>query len=483
MKNNLAPINRIPSEIFSFIPEHFERDFRDKDLIAMTHSWRALLITHPSFWTRLDCTNTDETRVYIERSRSSPLELSLYDRGVTTFSKDAFLLVVPHISRIKSLAVDGTEDLLLTLTPPLSCPLPHLRELAIEILADPAPVLEGTLFNGDLSFLYSLTLDGVITNLPWKTLWKITTLNLSFVPEGNPSITEPLDFFEGACHLREITLHYSIPTSSNAPPDRVVSLPWLKTLSIAMELANSILLDHLCIPVGASLTLDFDFDGDESPLLGCLPTSHGNLKNVLSLISVSLCLDDYEKHVRLDGPSGGLYMLGDWTNQDEDSLIHLNSQIVRSLTRFDLSGVQRLASTKYGPPIIAQIDNSTPHYILLCTGDLRTLTLNQCNNLPFIVALNPDRNPSTRTLCPKLEELFLYVGYLESFDIKKLKSMTKARDSGGAKLRSITIVALGELTPGAKALLAKLNEYVTRVDYRVAEKLPRWDGVVEDGDS
>ena len=481
MKNNFAPINQIPSDIFSLIPEHLGEDTRDKGLIAMTHvcrSWRALLITHPSLWTRLDCKNTDKTRVYIERSRSSPLELSLYNRGVTTFSKDAFLLVVPHIGRFKSLSADGREDLFETLTPHLSCPLPNLRELAIEIYNDSAPVLEETLFNGDLSLLRSLTLDGVVTDLPWKGLSKLTTFNLTLTVEGDPSITRLLDFFEGAYHLRDITLQHAMPTPSITPPDRVVFLPSLKTLVLATDMAYSILLDHLSIPSGASLILDFDFDGDESPLLVCLPASLGNIKNVLSVTSVSLCLD-YEKHVQLDGPSGSLYMCGGWTNQDEGSSVHLNSQIVRSLTLFDISGVQRLTITKYRPPIMAQTDDSTPYYILLRMGDLRTLTLTQCDNLPFIAALNPDRNLSTRTLCPKLEELVLYVRNLELIDIKELKSIAWARASRDAKLRSITIVALCEPTQGAKALLARLNEYVTRVDYRVGEKLPRWDGVVE----
>ena len=50
--------------------------------------------------------------------------------------------------------------------------------------------------------------------------------------------------------------------------------------------------------------------------------------------------------------------------------------------------------------------------------DLRILTLTQCNNLPFILALSPDRNPSKCALWFKLEELILYVEELELFNIK-----------------------------------------------------------------
>ena len=174
MKNDFAPINNLPSEVFSLIPKDWEIDDEDEDLIAMTHvcrRWREVLIAHSSLWVCLDCTNIDKTRVYIERSKSSPLELSLS----TTYREDAFLLVVLHISRLDSLNINGDANLLQNLAPHLSCPTPLLRELVIDIRDNPTPVLEDSLFIGGLSSLRSLTLDGVTTHLPWKNLSNLTT--------------------------------------------------------------------------------------------------------------------------------------------------------------------------------------------------------------------------------------------------------------------------------------------------------------------
>ena len=116
MKNNFAPINRIPPEIFSLIPGYLREDDVDENLITMTHvcrGWRDLLIAR----TRLKCTNAHKTRIYIERSKLSPLEISLYKGRAATYLEDAFLSVVPHLSRLKSLNIVGRVDILKNLIP------------------------------------------------------------------------------------------------------------------------------------------------------------------------------------------------------------------------------------------------------------------------------------------------------------------------------------------------------------------------------
>jgi len=333
MKNGFAPINSIPSEVFSFIPWYLGEDDVDENLTTLTHvcrGWRELLIARPSLWARLDCKNANKTRVYLERSKLSPLGVSLYKDVDTTYLEDAFLSVVPHISRLKSLSIFGRVDILKNLTPRISYPTPLLRESMVTVDYNPTPVLEETLFNGDLSSLRALSLAGVITHLPWENLSELTTFTLSRVPKYKISITQLLDFFENAHRLKDITLRHSVPTSSDAPPGRVVPLPCLKNLTIFARPECSVLLDHLPIPVGASLIMEFEFHGEASPLVDFLPTALGNFKNVSSITSASLCLNEVEKYVRLDGPSGGLCVLGHWIDLDDTSPFLLDSRIVRN---------------------------------------------------------------------------------------------------------------------------------------------------------
>ena len=490
MKNTFAPISRIPSELFALIPGYWGgedmggEECVDKNLITMTHvcrGWRKLLTACPPLWARLDCTNADKTRVYIERSKSSPLELEvelfLYNFADTTFPWDAFLLVVPHTGRLRSLTINITYNTLQKLAPHFSSPIPLLRELTINLIGESTPLFDA-LFNGDLSSLRSLSLSGVVTHLPWKGMSKLTSFKLCHDPRDTISVTRLLDFFENAHHLTDITLKHSIPTSSNAPPDRVISLPCLKNLSIFANPAHSILLNHLSIPVGASLALDFEFTGLESPLLEFLPNSLENLGNILSISSVNLFHDGFEKYVRLDGPSGGLCMLGHRSDQDVDSWFVLDRRLLRSLTCFNLSGAQTLAITGYQSPTPKNVDKSAPYHLLSHMNDLRTIALTRCNNLPFILALDPGKSPSRSALCPKLEKLILYVGGLESFNLEELRGMAKQRVLVGAKLSSIAIIGRDELAPGRE--VSKLKEYVARVDYRVEEGPPRWDCISED---
>jgi len=319
MKNTFAPINRIPPEILTLVPDYWE-DYSDGALIGLTHvcrGWRELFVSRPSLWTRLDCTHVKKTRAYIERSKTSPLEICLGEFDPEVFITDgAVLLAAPHFSRLKTLSVLGISIVdLASLVEYFSCPVPFLSRLEIDFVCDEVPVLPNTLFGGDLSSLRELELAGVVTTLPWRGLSKLTTFNLYCVPEDNILLTQLLDFFESAPHLRHIQLG-SIPTSSDAPTERVVSLPHLKDLSIIAQPAHSILLNHLSIPAGALLHLEFTYSGKESPIPSYLPNPPDRLHNISHITAVNLRLASERRSVRLSGPSGGLYMFGRWTRGD-----------------------------------------------------------------------------------------------------------------------------------------------------------------------
>lgn len=132
---------------------------------------------------------------------------------------------------------------------------------------------------------------------------------------------------------------------------------------------------------------------------------------------------------------------------------------------------------KYEPPTLTEV-NEYSYKFLLRTAELRSLTLTQCNNLPFILALDPAYNSSGLVLCPKLEELTLYIEDRNVFHVPELVSMVQERALRGAELRSITIVGLGELLSGKEVF--KLRDHVARVEYRFEEVPPKWDDVPED---
>jgi hypothetical protein len=105
--------------------------------------------------------------------------------------------------------------------------------------------------------------------------------------------------------------------------------------------------------------------------------------------------------------------------------------------------------------------------------DLRTLTLTQCNNLIFILILDPDKNTSKIVLCPKLEEIILYIKHPNQFHINELLSMAEERASRGAKLSMIMIVTTDALAPTKEVF--QLRKHVSRVEYKFDDAPPEWD--------
>ena len=96
--NSLAPINQIPPEILTLLPDFWGKNHKDQCTIGLTHvcrAWREIFISCPSLWADFDCKDADKTRVYLECSRSSPINMSL-DREDDLYLPDPFLQVIPR---------------------------------------------------------------------------------------------------------------------------------------------------------------------------------------------------------------------------------------------------------------------------------------------------------------------------------------------------------------------------------------------------
>ena len=478
MKNAFAPVNRIPRDVLSIIPDYLE----DGDLIRLTHvchDWRELLISRPSLWTCLDWANVEKTRVYIERSKSSPLDVYLgeEDEKYFPFLNDAFLLTVPHLRRLRSLTLSGSSDNVVEIinTHLDNFPAPFLEKLKIRFSADPH-IINAAILDRNRSSLRELRLSGVLTSLPWKNLANLTTFDFRQVPSSKISVTQLLDFFVYTPLLSKIQLWNALPTTSDAPLGRVVSLPRLKKLTIIAQPAHSLLLKHLSIPNGASLDLEFDFNSEKSPIPDYLPKTLKYLNNLSHITTINVYCNP-EVSLRLGGPSGGLYIFGTWTGV-ATSLPAVYRRVLRSLNHFNISMTERFMITAYSTPSPPGIERPPPHQTLPLMKALHTLILIDCYNAPFVSALNPNRISSGALVCPKLEELVLYIKRKEWFCISELLGMVEERSSRGAALSTITIFSSQEFVPAKEVL--KLRDHVSCVEYRLDDVVPGWDELSND---
>ena len=474
VKNSFASINLIPPEVLSHIPDHLDKYNTDRDLIALTHvcrRWRTIFISRPSLWSHLDCPNIDKTRAYIERSKAAPLEISLQDMHGKSYTREAFLLAAPDIDRLRRMTIFMTDIPDDILTSHFFCRAPLLKELDIANFGAHFRFPSNAFLDGDLSLLRDLRLTEVITHLPWKNLSSLTTFYLCAIPEDRISVTQLLNFFENAPLLHTISFEYSIPDSSDASPGRVVSLPSLKTLAITAYLPHSTLLNHLSIPSGASLVLEFEFSGDTFPILDHLPRPSENIKILSHVTAINLLFEATWKCLRLGGPNGEIYVMAYHRSYRYDPLYAVDCQILRSLDQSIPSTTKRLAISKLKLPPLP-VNNSQVFQTLSSMNELRSLTLTECHNLPLIRALNPNENASNIVICPKLKDLVFYIRERDWLLITEVLNMTKKRASRDMKLSSITFVGLGGLVLEEEL---KLREYVGRVDYRVDEAPPKWD--------
>ena len=417
----------------------------------------------------MDCADLDKTNAYIQRSRGSPLEIYL----TAHYHHDALLLTLPLIGRLKALTLSRSRHVL-RLTKHFRSHAPLLEKLDIQAQGASVIPLESAIFGGNLSSLRELRLYAILTDLPWKNLTNLTASEFCQVPGDEISVTLLLDFFEHAPLLRKIELVDSLPDFSNAPPKRAVSLPRLRFLRIDAQQPHSVLLNHLHIPIRASVTLDFELDDDSAPLPHHFPTSLDNLNNIPHITSISLAFNS-GMDMRLNGPSGGLHVFGAWANGGSTPLT-LDSQILRCLNKFPISTAEMLVITVYDGSADPKPEGSGAYQALLPMNNLRTLILNYCIDPSFVFVLNPNRNTSNTVVCPNLEELILRARDLEGEPcIDELLEMVKERASRGAKLSTLVIICRRERIPPERVY--RLRKYVEHVEHRLGDESPEWDAV------
>jgi len=481
MKNTFTPINRIPPEALSLIPDHWGHQ-AEKDIIGLTHichGWREIFTSHSLLWTHLDCKNTEKTRVYIERSKIQPLEISLTQSKSISYSDNALLMAAPYTNRLSSLTIRILSNTLSRLPDhfPFPAPLLNLKELKIVLDANSpshAPAILNAIFPDHLSPLRMLSLSNVVTDLPWRNLSNLTMLEFRHVRRYTVDplfMGKLLDFFESAPLLRKITLHDSIPNSSTVSPGRVISLLNLENLAVGNLPAHSTFLDHLSIPRCALLNLRFSFS-EGNPTTPLCFTNFGNF----DITTINLLVDKHPwTRMRLNGPSGVLRMCSIQKNWSTPSLL-------QSLSKFDLSKARRLSvAAHHFSSSGYRIQVTFIFHTLLLMNNLRTLTLIEGHDLPFIQALNPEENESHTVPCPKLEELVVYIWSQHCLCPGKLIEIARNRAMRFSKLSSITIIDLGkDYDKSHKETILELRKYVSRVEFRLDVSPPDWDAVFGD---
>jgi len=415
--------------------------------------------------------DADKTRVYLERSKGSPIDLWLDRKGVLS-PHDPLFQIVPHATgRLKNLSVEAAPATLHSIIPHLCDPAPLLEFLSIngchKYNPESNPVLTPALFNGDLSSLRVFYLQRVRTELPWRNMVNLTSFMLCNASLTDVSVKRLLDFFESAPRLRKIQLDYATPISGPAQNGRLVSLACLKRMIIHANKPSSLLLDHLLIPVGAKLTTMND---SWSHLLieDHLPKSLDNLRNFSNFTKINLRVDGTSLRMQFTGPNGQVSMNHKSLQTD---ITHPTLEYLARL--FHTSKTEQLQISRANPSSVFPL-----LYALLPMENLRSLTISQCKHLyTFTHALCTTCGSSGALLCPKLEEIVLVFPYDSGGDmnpvIERVIEMAAVRESRGMKLKLLRIAGLDKLMPIEEW---KLKKHVLQVECSPGIEIAQRDG-------
>jgi len=445
-------------------------------VIALTHvcrAWREMFTSRSSLWTYFDCADAEKTRVYFERSKSSPISLRL-DRESGLLPHDPFFQIPPNaLCRLKYLFINTTPDHVQSIADHFSRPAPLLQDLSIFASADDGflnPVLTTTLFNGDLSSLRGLRLYSLCTKLPWRNMVNLTTFELGYVLDPRVTVGQLLDFFESAPSLTYVGLTFSTP-AFGAQNGRLVPLTHLRKLVFYGFEPPSLLLEHLLVPVGVELRIDLDEDGPR--IEDYLPRSLDNLKNFANFMKIRLHFRPSIVYMQFAGPNGRVLTSAMATGANA------TSSVAQSLAVLDIS------KTKWLEIVGSKPLSEEFHQVLLSMKNLRTLSLSICEDLrSFILALAPAPNSTIPVTCPKLKELTFRTD--GRFDIETMVEVAAARASRGSPLKSISIINWGELVPreGVAELLKHIpcvetSFEISNVDFGITQAC---DVDYDDGD-
>ena len=276
----------------------------------------------------------------------------------------------------------------------------------------------------------------------------LTSFTLCYTLTHEISIGQLLDFLESAPRLRHVELH-DAPFISSDQNGRLVSLARLENLIIRAAEPLSLLLDHILVPVGASL--ETELKSPRPRIEDQLPRSLDNLRNLSNFTRLYLRIDESDSLIKIAGLNGRVRLV---STSPGASIVDF---VLESLSRFNTSTVEQLEISRSDP-----LPEDLLYQALLPMENLHILIISRCGYLdPFICALDTRIGSWNVLACPKLEELVPRVRREDEFDVYGMVGMAAARASRGAKLRSVRVVALGKFTP---VDVSELGKHVSQVE-------------------
>ncbi|KAF9644114.1 hypothetical protein BDM02DRAFT_3272656 [Thelephora ganbajun] len=472
LRNILAPVNKLPPEILSQIPQFFPI----RDLVVATQVcryWRTTFISCGPLWCNINCERGPEALTCLHRSRSSPIHVR-----VRKFPNDEVLArLSPHIERIKTLHLQSRWSVAQSVFTRFTDPAPNLETLTVICRPSTAAVgpVPSTLLTGNLPKLRSLILIGFSSDLANFVLPNLTYFEMSNVT-STPllmSLSNLLTFFERSPLLESVRVDFHGECVRDAPKHKIISLKALKTLYISgsglVGHGDDSLLARLELPRGVDVTVMLlILDGSSNPIACAIPPHPDRLPFISGTKRVHAeLLPGHGRYTfRFSGENGKVTVMARWpiTNLNLGDLL-MGS--IQSFLPFSTEGAEELCIQGYQAPANLYLPAMRAFDSL---PNLRSILMVHCDNTVLLRAL---RQPTRNLIVPELRTMKLYLDPQREVSGEDLMELVKCRASSGARMEELSIVSSEVIVPVAEVMA--LRPYVGLVEYKMDDSIPSFE--------
>lgn len=486
--NRHALIHRLPTEIISLIFEHAGQYERHDDtifhnevplnILRVSKDWRQIAMDTPRIWAQIDLMSESLLPIFIERSKSVPLGITLRRANSDPRFHGHLLRILPFTERYGSLVMDlgwmnHPESEIVTL---FASPVPLLEVLNIEWRGKGSDAYTSMSRmalppTAHMPRLRHLITRGFFIPYTHPVFSGLTVLSLGNIEHSNPnSIHEILRAID-ACPLLEsltlITLTFPVAPLSLPLVEMGVSLPRIRHYEVRLVTAwaTQLILSCISVPASAQKELSVDLEGDMT-LDRLLPPYTRNLLDLASATNLRISPSGYGTET---ADSGGSFC------------IHVSRQkdyVFSWLGNVRMPNLQTLSVTSFGKRSSTAFSAELGRY-----SSITELTFHNCTESAIEgLCISPTAH---RHVCPLLHTISIFGSNVSEDIILQLvryrTPIVEDADSFspalalGARLRCIHLGSCSRLT---RATVVKLLEYLAVV-YWDGERFERVEAGVQ----
>ena len=310
LKNSQQPIQRLPPDIITVIATFLDPRACGGDcqsLVAMSQVcryWRETLLFNPESWSFIGSEYTELLPLFLERSKSHPLEINLTSE---TILPHIIQHIEAHADRIGILRYNLKEADIVTLQTLFRLDnLPGLRTFSIKISRPPtvAPeVEEMVLFSGKMPALRMLELLPFPIIPQFAESRNLVDLRLDVVYS---TLTAVLDLLAANPLLERVRLLGNFDDDEDTREARSVFMRRLRFLAVE-RCTPCLFLEKLTFPPNARIFIRYIFIHHLNPFGYTLPQFIRGYTNLQELSSLHLLIaDPSDTYIDVTGPNGSV---------------------------------------------------------------------------------------------------------------------------------------------------------------------------------